>query len=1124
MLLKDKDKRIKDKVNAGNNLHLALFFILYTLPFAAGGCAYYSFTGAALPATLQTVAVPLVQDRAAGAVPDLDRTLTDALIDRFADRTRLTLEPDESVADLVVRAEIQRYDLAPVAVTGEETAALNRLTVALAVTVEDRPESRDRVSRTFTASVDYNPGTAAAEAEAAARVVDRLADDVFTAATSDWEEGRIGGQERLKGSEDRRRGRKRRRKGGCSSPEVRLDPPIPLRGTPALLRRPSALRYTLDPPILRSTIPPVLLPFAGSLPSAAPLHRAPVSVPAPDAEIQVAARLLAEGRLADALGRLAALAAAAPAYAAAHVLLAKALEADGRTDEALASWHRAHFLVPTSPLVRRERQRLLDAALPALPSAPSAPEPSAAPPAEPPAEPEATVTEAIPTGVPAEPAAAERPTEVGTPAVPVADVEPIRATPASEGLPVEPLAWVGDEPDVPEVAPESPPAPASGTDEPYAERVFGAEQVFGAEDVFERTVPPSEGAPDEALADADAPDDGADSAVYEEAPAEPEAGAAPLPDEPESAAAAPDDDAPPADPEVADAEALLFETPALPFPADDSWAAAWTILPVEPTAPDEVPPPAESAVGDDATPEGDAEAAWTERADDVLADRVGRQAGAAGSEPATDTDEEAAFQAWADAAEADASDDDGDLPEAPPTAIIYAWEDADEVEELATEAERAAVDADAALIEAEWATDEAEETAAAVEMPADAEAASPGAERSEEWQPEELASEPALWFDAEGGDADVVVEAPEAGEASIASPEPVASEPTTPEPEEPASAGAPGMDAEGASAGLEAPADTAPADTAPAVPEPIATDAEAHALEAPTPETEAWEDVASEDGSSAAVPEPTAAEEAPPGEPEVESAPPPARGAVAEASTEAVAAPPAPVEAALPEAVEAGRVESVPADAAPVEPMAAESAAVASSSVEVAAESPVVAPAADEAPTVAPPVAPAAVEVPAPESNAPEPPPAEPPPAEPAPADVPPAEVPAPEPATPESAEPRAAAPVAPAPVAPEPPTAEAPSSEVADELDALIRQLSDAPRIRPDPNFRAPTPPPAEEDDGLDDDLVSETLARIYAAQRQYAEAAVVYEKLARQRPASASDFLRKAAELRNRGEAPDS
>lgn len=164
-----------------------LFLAALAAMAATPGCAYYSFTGAALPEHLNTVAVPLVEDRAPGAVPDLDRALTDALIDRFADRTRLRLEPDDGSADLVVRATIERYQVDPVAVTGQERAALNRLTVALAVQAEDRVRSQDRVRRTFTASADYDPAAGpAGEAEAAARVVERLADDVFTAASSDW--------------------------------------------------------------------------------------------------------------------------------------------------------------------------------------------------------------------------------------------------------------------------------------------------------------------------------------------------------------------------------------------------------------------------------------------------------------------------------------------------------------------------------------------------------------------------------------------------------------------------------------------------------------------------------------------------------------------------------------------------------------------------------------------------------------------------------------------------------------------------------------------------------------------------------------------------------------------------
>lgn len=48
-----------------------------------------------------------------------------------------------------------------------------------------------------------------------------------------------------------------------------------------------------------------------------------------------------------------------PAYAAAHVLLAQAYGALDRPDDALDAWHAAFFLIPTSPLVIRERRRML---------------------------------------------------------------------------------------------------------------------------------------------------------------------------------------------------------------------------------------------------------------------------------------------------------------------------------------------------------------------------------------------------------------------------------------------------------------------------------------------------------------------------------------------------------------------------------------------------------------------------------------------------------------------------------------------------------------------------------------------------------------------------------------------
>ena len=83
-----------------------------------------------------------------------------------------------------------------------------------------------------------------------------------------------------------------------------------------------------------------------------------------------------------------------------------------------------------------------------------------------------------------------------------------------------------------------------------------------------------------------------------------------------------------------------------------------------------------------------------------------------------------------------------------------------------------------------------------------------------------------------------------------------------------------------------------------------------------------------------------------------------------------------------------------------------------------------------------------------------------------------------------------------------------------ADDLDTLIEQLENAPRIRPDPEFKGSDELEGDEEEGL----VSETLARIYAGQKEYAQAAEVYDKLAAQQPGRAAEFQEKAADLRAR------
>ncbi len=171
----------------GRGWRRALFVsLLLALTLSQTGCWFYSFSGASIPENIRTISVPLAEDRSLGGVPGMNEALTDFLIQRFARQTRLALEPDENAADAVLTSSIDQYRNEPVAVTGNEVAALNRVTITVQVRYLDRAADEERLARSFTASAEYDATDIALETGTAVAVLRQIADDVFTAATSDW--------------------------------------------------------------------------------------------------------------------------------------------------------------------------------------------------------------------------------------------------------------------------------------------------------------------------------------------------------------------------------------------------------------------------------------------------------------------------------------------------------------------------------------------------------------------------------------------------------------------------------------------------------------------------------------------------------------------------------------------------------------------------------------------------------------------------------------------------------------------------------------------------------------------------------------------------------------------------
>ena len=98
---------------------------------ACQSCGIYSFSGTSIQADIKTFTIEYMQYKALRVNPSLSNDLTEALTDQFRRFTRL--EQVDMDGDLVIAGEITGYDVKAMAITANETAAQNRLTVTVKI-------------------------------------------------------------------------------------------------------------------------------------------------------------------------------------------------------------------------------------------------------------------------------------------------------------------------------------------------------------------------------------------------------------------------------------------------------------------------------------------------------------------------------------------------------------------------------------------------------------------------------------------------------------------------------------------------------------------------------------------------------------------------------------------------------------------------------------------------------------------------------------------------------------------------------------------------------------------------------------------------------------------------------
>ncbi|MBR5257010.1 MAG: LptE family protein [Bacteroidales bacterium] len=162
-------------------------FLLYiAVALSVVSCGIYSFTGTNIQPDVKTISIPLVEYKALRVNPSLANDLTVALQDKF--RKLTTLEQVDEDGDLELLCEVTGYDTKATAVTANEVAAQNRLTVTVKIEFTNRKYPEDDVSQSFSAYEDYDSTNSldAVEAGLCESIVEKLVEDIFNATVAQW--------------------------------------------------------------------------------------------------------------------------------------------------------------------------------------------------------------------------------------------------------------------------------------------------------------------------------------------------------------------------------------------------------------------------------------------------------------------------------------------------------------------------------------------------------------------------------------------------------------------------------------------------------------------------------------------------------------------------------------------------------------------------------------------------------------------------------------------------------------------------------------------------------------------------------------------------------------------------
>ena len=160
---------------------------LVVTAFIVQSCGIYSFTGTSIQPDVKTITINYFEYKALKVNPSLSNSITEALKDKFTKMTKL--EQVDMDGDLEIIGEVTGYDVKATAITANEQAAQNRLTVNVKIAFIDRkyPENSFE-NKSFSAYADFDAMQQldAVESTLCEEIIEKLCEDIFNATVANW--------------------------------------------------------------------------------------------------------------------------------------------------------------------------------------------------------------------------------------------------------------------------------------------------------------------------------------------------------------------------------------------------------------------------------------------------------------------------------------------------------------------------------------------------------------------------------------------------------------------------------------------------------------------------------------------------------------------------------------------------------------------------------------------------------------------------------------------------------------------------------------------------------------------------------------------------------------------------